>query len=80
MVYAVILWSFAYYDWMCVKPLGLIILIIFYAVYTLLYSVINHVFIKKLVGFKIIIIFETLLLSSLITLMICYLDIENHSY
>ena len=72
-----IFYYFAYNAWICVKPIGLVMVSLLAFVFFLSYVLINHLIISKIVGLKIVVIFETILFLSLFVLSFCYAAIEN---
>lgn len=79
-LYGIFLWifyDFAYNAWICAKPIGLMLVFLRAFVFLLLYSLVNHIIIKKIVGIKTIMIYETLLFLVMVVLNLCYAAIEN---
>lgn len=72
-----IFYHFAYEAWLCVKPIGLMLVLIEACFFLLLYALINHIIIRKIVGLKTVVIFETILILVIIVLTCCYINIEN---
>lgn len=74
--YTVILYYFSYCAWFFIRRIGFTIIPMTMIVLFLSYILINHLLIKKVVGLRIIIIFESMLFITLILLAICYAYIE----
>lgn len=72
-----IFYHFAYDSWLCAKPIGLMLVLIEACFFLLLYALINHLLIRKIVGLKAVVIFETILILVIIVLSHCYAAIEN---
>lgn len=72
-----IFYHFAYDAWLCAKPIGLMLVLIEACFIILLYALINHIIIRKIVGLKTVVIFETILILAIIVLSHCYAAIEN---
>lgn len=72
-----IFYDFAYDAWLCAKPIGLMLVLLKAFVYFLLFALINHTLIRKIVGLKTVVIFETILILVILGLSICYATIEN---
>lgn len=66
-VFAAIIYNFAYAIRIVAKPLGMIVLISQSIGYEIVYVIINHLFIKKVVSNKILIAIEVLLFIALCT-------------
>ena len=72
-----IFYDFAYNAWICAKPIGLMLVLLKACFIILLYAFINHIIIRKIVGLKTVVIFETILILVIIVLSHCYAAIEN---
>ncbi len=72
-----IFYDFAYDAWVCVKPIGLMFVLLKAFVYFLFFALINHTLVRKIVGLKTVVIFETILILVIWGLSICYASIEN---
>ena len=72
-----IFYNYAYYAWICAKPIGLMLVLLRSLGFLLLYALTNHIIIRKIVGLKTVVIFETILFVLLFVLAICYANIEN---
>ncbi len=72
-----IFYDFAYNAWICAKPIGLMLVLLKACFIILLYALINHIIIRKIVGLKTVVIFETILILVIIVLSHCYAAIEN---
>lgn len=79
MAYAYILYFFAYYLYVCSNSTLDVAAIIFLIapVMWLMYVDLNHTIIKRFVGNKTVVIFETLLIFTLIAISMCYGIIWN---
>ena len=71
-----IFYDYAYDAWLCPKPIGLMLVLLKSLVLILLYSLVNHLLIKKTIGLKTIVVFESILLVTLCVLSLCYTVIE----
>lgn len=67
-----IFYYFSYNAWVCCKPISLMFVIFKTVLFIILYVLINHLLIRKVVGVKTVIIIETLLILTLFTLFRCY--------
>lgn len=72
-----IFYDFAYEAWLCAKPIGFMLVLLKACIILLLYILINHLLIRKIVGLKTVVIFETILILVIIVLSHCYAAIEN---
>ena len=72
-----IFYHFAYDEWLCAKQIGLMLVLIEACFFLLLYALINHLLIRKIVGLTTVMIFETILILVIIVLSHCYAAIEN---
>lgn len=75
-----IFYFYTYSVWICSKPIGLALVFLTAFGSLLLYALINHIIIRKIVGLKAIVIFETILFLLFMAVTICYADIENYYY
>ncbi len=75
-----IFYYYAYRAWLYAKPIGLMMALLRSLGLLLLYSLVNHLLIKKTVGLKTVVIFESILLVIFYVLMTCYAAIENRSH
>lgn len=72
-----IFYNFAYDAWLCAKPIGFMLVILEACFFFLLYALMNHIIIRKIVGLKTVVIFETILILVIFVLAHCYAAIEN---
>lgn len=72
-----IFYDFAYNAWICVKPIGLMLIILRTFAFWLLYILINHLVIKRIVKVNILLIFESVLFLTLFNLFNCYSYLWN---
>ncbi len=72
-----IFYDFAYNAWVCVKPIGLMLVILRTFAFWLLYILINHLVIKRILKVKILLIFESVLFLTLLNLFNCYSYLWN---
>lgn len=72
-----IFYDFAYDAWVCPKPIGLLVVLLKSLGFLLLYALVNHILIKKILGLKTVVIFETILLVLFFVLIYCYAALEN---
>ncbi len=72
-----IFYNFAYDAWICSKPIGLMFVFLKALMYYVPYLIFNHLLLKKIVGLKTVVIFETILLVIIFSLNLCYASIEN---
>ena len=71
------LYDFAYDAWICAKPIGLMLVLLKALGFLFLYALVNHIIIRKIVGLKTVVIFETILFLVFFVLSGCYAAIEN---
>lgn len=76
-VFLGIFYDFAYDAWICAKPIGLMLALLKALCFLLLYALVNHIIIRKIVGLKTVVIFETILFLAFFILSDCYCAIEN---
>ena len=67
-----IFYDFAYSAWIAVRPLSYIIVIFRSFILWAIYVIINHLLIKRIISKITIIIFESILFLTLLTLELCY--------
>lgn len=72
-----IAYNSTFYLWVSTKPIGFFILIIFDILSVIIYGIINHIVIKKIVGLKTVVIFETILILLMVVLIFCNFRYEN---
>lgn len=60
-VFLGIFYDFAYDAWICAKPIGLMLVLLKDLGFLILYALVNHIIIRKIVGLKTVVIFETIL-------------------
>lgn len=71
-----IFYDYAYYAWICSKPIGLMFEVLKALGLLILYALVNHIIIRKIVGLKTVVIFETILLLIFFFLTHCYCAIS----
>lgn len=76
-VFLGIFYDFAYDAWICAKPIGLMLVLLKALGFLILYALVNHIIIRKIVGLKTVVIFETILILAFFVLSGCYAAIEN---
>lgn len=67
-----------YIIWIAVKPISFILEIFTSLGYVILYGIVNHLLMKKIVGLKVVVIFETILFILIFVLAHCNAYYENH--
>ena len=72
LAYIGIFYDFAYNAWVCVKPISLMLVVLRSVLFWLVYVVINHLLIKRYVKTSSLVIFESVLLLTLVALFKCY--------
>lgn len=72
-----IFYDFAYDAWVCPKPIGLLVVLLKSLGFLLLYALVNHILIKKVLGLKTVVIFETILFVLFFVLINCYAALAN---
>lgn len=75
LVYSYIVYNFSLYVRITNKPLGWFLLIAQTLMYIIIFAIINHIFIKKILSWKLLIIIELSLLITIITLIL-----SDHGY
>lgn len=63
--------------WKTAWPIGLLMLVIETLAYILFYHLVNYLIIRKIVGLKTIVIFETILLLACYVQFLCIIDVQN---
>lgn len=72
-----IFYDFAYNAWVCVKPLSLMLVILRTLAFWLIYLLINHLLIRRILKTDVLLIFETLLFLTMFALFNCYSYLWN---
>ena len=72
LAYLGIFYDFAYNAWICVKPISLMLVIFRTFAFWILYVLINHLLIKRILKTKVLLIFESILFLTLLSLFNCY--------
>ena len=76
--YSYIIYFISYYVRIANKPLGWAYMVAIALIYLIVYTVINHIFIRRVISNKLLIIIEVLLFVSMLTLIISDLRYEEY--
>lgn len=72
-----IFYDFAYNAWIAVRPISLMIVIFRFIILFILYFIINHILIRRILKKNILYIFESTLFLTIFTLLTCYGELWN---
>ncbi len=78
--YSYIIYHLSYYVRVANKPLGWLLLIGNTIMYTFIYTILNHILIKKIVSKRTLIIIEIILILTMLVLLWSDIKFENRTY
>ena len=78
--YSIIIYNVSYYVRLACKPMGWALMIAIALMCFICYSVANHIFLKKILSHKLLIIIEAFLFVAMFTLIISDLRYEAYVY